>query len=142
MFDAAVSFKNPDEPLGTYVYTALKFAPGETSTRWIAIAVQEAPTNPLDRLEIPDDVRQTISERLTPGSSLIIADTAINTAGLTKGADFLVWAKDLPTSNVTAASFTTEEAKPRVKKRYRNTARRYEPIPYQRRQPWFARGPW
>jgi len=142
VFDAAVSFKNPDEPLGTYVYTALKFAPGETSTRWIAIAVQEAPTNPLDRLEIPDDVRQTISERLTPGSSLIIADTAINTAGLTKGADFLVWAKDLPTSNVTAASFTTEEAKPRVKKRYRNTARRYEPIPYQRQQPLFARGPW
>lgn len=141
VFDAPVSFKNPDEPLGTYVYTALKFAPGETSTKWMAIAVQEAPTNPLDRLEIPDDVRQKISERLTPGSSLIIADTAINTAGLTKGADFLVWAKDLPKSNVTAASFTTEEAKPRVKKRYRTTARRYDPFPRQQ-QLWFGRGPW
>jgi peptidoglycan hydrolase-like protein with peptidoglycan-binding domain len=141
VFDAPVSFKNPDEPLGTYVYTALKFAPGETSTKWMAIAVQEAPTNPLDRIEISDELRQRISERLTPGSSLIIADTAINTAGLTKGADFLVWAKDLPKSNVTAASFTTEEAKPRVKKRYRNTARRYEPIPFQRQQQlWFGRG--
>ena len=142
VFDAPVSFKNPDEPLGTYVYTALKFAPGETSTKWMAIAVQEAPTNPLDRIEISDDIRQRISERLTPGSSLIVADTAINTAGLTKGADFLVWAKDLPKSNVTAASFTTEEAKPRVKKRYRTTARRYTPIPFQRQQQqlWFGRG--
>jgi peptidoglycan hydrolase-like protein with peptidoglycan-binding domain len=142
VFDAPVSFKNPDEPLGTYVYTALKFAPGETSTKWMAIAVQEAPTNPLDRIEISDDLRQKISERLTPGSSLIIADTAINTAGLTKGADFLVWAKDLPKSNVTAASFTTEEVKPRAKKRYRTTVRRYEQqSPLQRQQLWF-RGPW
>jgi len=140
VFDAPVSFKNPDEPLGTYVYTTLKFAPGETSTKWMGIAVQEAPTNPLDRIEISDDIRQQISERLTPGSSLIIADTAINTAGLTKGADFLVWAKDLPNSNVTAASFTTEEAKPRAKKRrYRTTARRHEPIPLQRPQLWFGR---
>jgi peptidoglycan hydrolase-like protein with peptidoglycan-binding domain len=142
VFDAPVSFKNPDEPLGTYVYTALKFAPGETSTKWMAIAVQEAPTNPLDRIEISDDIRQRISERLTPGSSLIIADIAINTAGLTKGADFLVWAKDLPSSNVTAASFTAEEAKPRVKKRYRNTVRRYEPMPFQRQQLWFGRRAW
>jgi peptidoglycan hydrolase-like protein with peptidoglycan-binding domain len=142
VFDAPVSFKNPDEPLGTYVYTALKFAPGETSTKWMAIAVQEAPTNPLDRIEISDDIRQRISERLTPGSSLIIADIAINTAGLTKGADFLVWAKDLPSSNVTAASFTAEEAKPRVKKRYRNTVRRYEPMPFQRQQLWFGRRTW
>jgi peptidoglycan hydrolase-like protein with peptidoglycan-binding domain len=142
VFDAPVFFKNPDEPLGTYVYTALKFAPGETSTKWMAIAVQEAPTNPLDRIEISDDLRQKISERLTPGSSLIIADTAINTAGLTKGADFLVWAKDLPKSNVTAASFTTEEVKPRAKKRYRTTVRRYEQqSPLQRQQLWF-RGPW
>ncbi len=143
VFDAPVSFKNPDEPLGTYVYTAMKFAPGETSTKWMAIAVQEAPTNPLDRIEIPDDLRQKISERLTPGSSLIIADTAINTASLTKGADFLVWAKDLPSSNVTAASYTTDEDKPKAKKRYRATARREMQIPFQRQQQlWFGRGPW
>jgi peptidoglycan hydrolase-like protein with peptidoglycan-binding domain len=143
VFDAPVSIKNPDEPLGTYVYTAMKFAPGATSTKWMAIAVQEAPTNPLDRIEIPDDLRQKISERLTPGSSLIIADTAINTASLTKGADFLVWAKDLPKSNVTAASYTTDEDKPKAKKHYRNTARRDMQIPFPRQQQlWFGRGSW
>ncbi len=57
----------------------------------------------LDRLEIPADLRQKISERLTPGSSLIVGDTAINTASLPKGADFLVWAKDTP-AKITAAS--------------------------------------
>jgi peptidoglycan hydrolase-like protein with peptidoglycan-binding domain len=143
VFDAPVSFKNPDEPLGTYVYTAMKFAPGATSTKWMAVAVQEAPTNPLDRIEIPDDLRQKISERLTPGSSLIIADTAINTAGLTKGADFLVWAKDLPSANVAAASYTNDEDKPKAKKRYRNTARRDLQSPFPRQQQlWFGRGPW
>ena len=54
------------------------------------------PVAALDRLEIPDGIRQKISERLTPGSSLIIGDTAINTAALSKGADFVVWAKATP----------------------------------------------
>ena len=75
----------------------MKFAPDDTTTKWVALSLQgDDPMAVLDRLEIPNDVRQKISERLTPGSSLIIGDTAINTAGLPKGADFLVWANDTP----------------------------------------------
>jgi peptidoglycan hydrolase-like protein with peptidoglycan-binding domain len=140
VFDAPVSFKNPEEPLGTHVYTAMKFAPGDTSTKWMVVTVDESATNPLDRIEIPDDIRQKISERLTPGSSLIIADTSINTAGLPKGADFLVWAGN-GSAKVTSASAETTPDEPKVQNRYRNTARRYYQYqnPYQQR--WFAR-PW
>ena len=55
---------------------------------------------PLDRIEIPDDVRQKISERLTPGSTFIIADTSINSANLPKGGDFVVLAKSTPNAKV------------------------------------------
>jgi hypothetical protein len=145
VFDAPVSFKDPDKPLGTYVYTAMKFAPGDTSTKWMVIAVTEAESNPLDRIEVPDDIRQNISERLTPGSSLIIADMAIGTSGLKKGADFLVWSKDIPKPKAENASLSSDDASdtPRPKKRYRSTARRYYSDPLQRQQQfWFGRGPW
>jgi hypothetical protein len=48
----------------------------------------------LDRIEIPGHIRQTIAERLAPGSTLIIADTSINSTILPEGDDFLVLAKD------------------------------------------------
>lgn len=50
----------------------------------------------LDRIHIPEDMRQKISERLTPGSSLIIGDKKVNSATLPDGADFLVLTKDSP----------------------------------------------
>ena len=40
VFDAPVTFKDPETPLGTHLFTAMKFAPGDTSTRWMAISLQ------------------------------------------------------------------------------------------------------
>jgi hypothetical protein len=98
----------------------------------------------LDRLEIPSDVRQRISERLTPGSSLIIGDTSINTAGLTKGNDFVVWAKDTP-AKITAASLDGDftPAKPKKKKKAKAVRRPYFDYGHNRyqRAPGFARSP-
>ena len=146
VFDAPVSFKDPETPLGTHLFTALNFAPGEKSARWVAISVQGGDAaSALDRLEIPNDIRQKISERLTPGSSLIIADTAINTATLPKGADFLVWAKDTPAKIITVSTDGDNSAsQPRKKKRTvrRNNTNTYG---YDNQRP-FTRGypswPW
>ncbi len=118
VFDAEVSFRDPETPLGTHLFTAMKFAPGDTTTKWMAISLQgDDASEALDRLQIPSDIRQKISERLTPGSSLIIGDTAINSATLPKGADFLVWAKDTP-AKITTVSVDGDNsiAKPRKKK--------------------------
>lgn len=125
VFDAPISFRDPETPLGTHVFTAMKFAPGDTKTRWTVISVQgDDASSALDRLEIPNDLRQKISERLTPGSSLIIGDTAINSATLPKGADFLVWAKDTP-AKITSASVDGDvsEPQPKRKKKSRSVRR-------------------
>ncbi len=123
VFDAPVSFRDPEKPLGTHLFTAMSFAPGETKTQWMAISVQGGDSaEVLDRIEIPNDLRQKISERLTPGSSLIVGDTAINTAGLPKGADFLVWAKDTP-AKITTVSVDGDNSVRLPKKKYRSVRR-------------------
>ena len=124
VFDAPVTFKDPEQPLGTHIFTALKFAPGDTTTRWTAISLQgDDSSSALDRIEIPNDLRQKISERLTPGSSLIIGDTAINTASLPKGADFLVWAKDTPAKITTVSADGDNSVRQPKKKKYRSMRR-------------------
>jgi peptidoglycan hydrolase-like protein with peptidoglycan-binding domain len=148
VFDTAVSFRNAEEPLGTHVYVALNFAPGDTKINWVTLDVQDGAgaASPLDRLEIPDDVRQKISERLTPGSTFIVADTSINSANLPRGGDFVVLARS------TGAKISTSDDEPAAtpKPRRRNNAvvRRYYDSPWGD-GPWsgrnrglFGRGPW
>lgn len=89
-----VSFKDPDKPLGAQVYTALDFTPGGKA-RWMVVSTNGGdPVSALNRVEIPQKVRRWISQRLTPGTSLIIANTSVDTAALRRGADFVVLTKD------------------------------------------------
>jgi peptidoglycan hydrolase-like protein with peptidoglycan-binding domain len=148
VFDTAVSFRNAEEPLGTHVYVALNFAPGDTRTNWVTLDVQDGAgaAAPLDRLDIPEDVRRKISERLTPGSTFIVADTSINSAHLPRGGDFVVLAK----STGAKISMTDEAPEARPKSRRRNNAvvRRYYDDPWGgapwsgRNRSFFGRGPW
>jgi hypothetical protein len=93
-----VRIRNPNQSLGTHVFTAMAVAPGHTKIQWLALNLDGGDSvSALDRIKIPDDVRQKISERLTPGSSLIIADTSVDSAILPEGDDFLAWADDAPT---------------------------------------------
>jgi peptidoglycan hydrolase-like protein with peptidoglycan-binding domain len=140
VFDAPVSFRDPDQPLGTHVYTALKFAPGDTKVGWVTLDVQDGETaSPLDRLEIPDDIRQKISERLTPGSTFIVADTSINSANLPRGGDFVVLAKS--TSAKVSQADDTTVAKPKPRRRNPDFAGRYY-YDYNSNSPWRNGGPW
>ncbi|MGH6736535.1 MAG: L,D-transpeptidase family protein [Methyloceanibacter sp.] len=135
VFDTAIRFRNPDEPLGTHLFTVMKFEPGDTKAQWMAVSLQDGddPAAVLDRIEIPDDIRQNLSERLTPGSSLIIADTAINSATLPKGADFLVWDTS-KSATVQKASLSEGVVEPRPKKKRRvtTTRRRTPTVTYNR----------
>jgi len=137
VFDAPVNIRNPDEPLGTQVFTVMNFKPGDTKAQWMAIGMRDGQdtTAVLDRLEIPDDVRQKISERLTPGSSLIVADTAINSATLPRGADFLVWDTSKP-AKVQRASVSSGDVAPRPRKRRRVYSQPRRPTYSRRFQGW------
>jgi len=92
LFDAPVNILNPQEPLGTHVFTAMKFPNEGAATRWTVVSMPEelprgaAPQVPstakasavLDRIDIPQDAVGRISELLTPGSSLIVSDHGIS----------------------------------------------------------------
>jgi peptidoglycan hydrolase-like protein with peptidoglycan-binding domain len=130
VFDAPVSFRSPEEPLGTHVYIALNFAPGDTKVDWVTLDVAdgEIGAGPLDRIEIPDAVRQKISERLTPGSTFIVADTSINSANLPRGGDFVVLAR----SSGAKVSMTEDapQATPKPRRRVNTYARRNYDAPW------------
>src|SRR5262245_2634841 len=94
VLDVPISFRNPEQPLGTHRFTDL-FVAGDAKSRWMAIRLDgDDAGGVLDRIEIPTDIRQRIAEKLTPGSSLIVADKSINSAVLPEGDDFLVSAKE------------------------------------------------
>jgi L,D-transpeptidase catalytic domain len=110
VFDVPVTIASPEQAVGTHVYTVMDRAEDGKSVKWSAVTVigggSDAPklrkgeTAPvrnapqtaagaLDRVEMPKEAVDRISEMLTPGSSLIISDKGIsNETG--KGTDFVI----------------------------------------------------
>ena len=116
VFDAPVTFADPNRPLGTHVFTALAVNDDNTTLRWNVVSMPgarpepikksvkgkrvEVPVAPvvgpasnateaLDRVTIPPDALERISELMSPGASLIISDKGLG--GETgKGTDFIV----------------------------------------------------
>jgi hypothetical protein len=116
LFDVAVKIENPEEPLGTHVFTAMEFQSEGAAIPWTVVSIpdefprtseggtkeREAParqTAPvpspdkanaaLNRIEIPQDTVERISELLTPASSLIISDNGFSYES-GKDTDFIV----------------------------------------------------
>ncbi len=117
LFDVPVKIENPEEPLGTHVFTAMEFQNEGAAVRWTVVSIpkelprlseagpkereasaqQAALSAPLpdtanaalDRIEIPEDAVGRISELLTPASSLIISDDGFSHE-TGKGTDFIV----------------------------------------------------
>jgi L,D-transpeptidase-like protein len=101
IFESDVTIDAPDDPLGTFVFTALAPTAAGGELRWVALAMYADRTNPglatrsaaaghastkptptnvsaakaaLDRISIPPEALEQISEYVSPGSSLIISD--------------------------------------------------------------------
>ena len=103
LFDVAVKIQNPEEPLGTHVFTVMESQNEASPVRWTVVSIPDQGTSAdspkerkaskqqivenapsvqssdnantaLDRIDIPQDAAEQISELLTPGSSLIISD--------------------------------------------------------------------
>jgi len=117
LFDVPVKIENPEEPLGTHVFTAMEFQNEGAAIRWTVVSIpeefpripegatkeREAPAKQtalpvplpdkanaaLDRIEISRDTVERISELLTPASSLIISDNGFSHE-TGKDTDFIV----------------------------------------------------
>ena len=116
VWEAPVTFRDPDRPLGTHVYTATDAAPDGSSMRWTAISMppesqsgearrgrakdkpeEAAPTaaapetaaGALDRIELPEGARERIAELLWSGGSLIVSDNP-RSGEMSEYSDFIV----------------------------------------------------
>jgi hypothetical protein len=108
LFDVPITIGNPAEPMGTHVFSVLQSQNENTGSRWTVVSIPEksSPTHEpskshreplmpdqaravLERIEIPQDAVDRISELLTPGSSLIVSDHGISRE-TGKDTDFIV----------------------------------------------------
>ena len=105
---APVRFERPDQPVGTHVYTAMGLKADGKGLRWTVVSIPsgtkhvaelrdqgrksrtdhapkvvETETLPsasvaLDRIVMPPELVERISELMTPGSSLIVSDNKLS----------------------------------------------------------------
>lgn len=99
VLDVPVEIKNPEKPIGTYVFTAVDFDGHAQDLRWTAVSVGRnangtnydrkrnynipltnvaAASGALDRIAIPDEVRKRVAGYVWPGSSFVVTDESIS----------------------------------------------------------------
>src|SRR5215212_7056984 len=106
LFEMPIEIANPEQPLGTHLFTALELQPGGSHMRWNAVTIasgddaapdrgkragrkaalarQPVGATPgpsaaeaLGRIGFPQEAIERIEEVLVPGSSLIISDLGL-----------------------------------------------------------------
>ncbi len=122
VFESPIAIEDPGKPIGTFVFTALSYTAEPGRMRWNVVSMYKKATNidpysearrasrknhgtkpadvagaqaALDRLFIPREALDRISEVLLPGSSLIISDEGLsNETG--KDTDFIIFLSGEP----------------------------------------------
>jgi lipoprotein-anchoring transpeptidase ErfK/SrfK len=117
LFDVPVTIEHPDQPLGIHVFTAMGLTENGAGMRWNVMSLPAEPAHPvlapkigakgaaapkpvevlpvsspaqaLERIQIPQEAIDRISEIMTPGTSLVIADDGLGRETGT-GTDFIV----------------------------------------------------
>jgi hypothetical protein len=114
LFESPVTISDGDRPIGTHVFTALDYVNDGAQLRWSAVSMaggeQEgehrraehrhgatdaatadlgAAKAALERIAIPQEARDRVSEVVSPGSSLVISDELLSKE-TSKGTEFVV----------------------------------------------------
>jgi lipoprotein-anchoring transpeptidase ErfK/SrfK len=76
--EVPVMIRNPDQPIGTHVFTAM--ARNDAGLRWTAVTIDNGDdaNDALDRITIPQDVLDRIASTALPRSSIIISDEPLS----------------------------------------------------------------
>ncbi|WLB52489.1 L,D-transpeptidase [Bradyrhizobium japonicum] len=76
--EVPVTIRNPDQPLGTHIFTAM--AKTDTGLRWSVVTIENGDDakDALDRITIPQDVWNRIGPTALPRSSIIISDEPLS----------------------------------------------------------------
>jgi hypothetical protein len=108
LFEAPVRFEQPDQPVGTHVYTAMGMKADGKGLRWTVVSIPSSTKRvaelkdqgrkprsdrapkavevetlqsagvALDRIVMPPELVERISELMAPGSSLIVSDNKLS----------------------------------------------------------------
>jgi hypothetical protein len=82
VFDATievpVTIRNPEQPIGTHVFTAM--ARNDTGLRWSVVTIDNGDDakDALDRISIPQDVLDRIAPTAMPRSSIVVSDEPLS----------------------------------------------------------------
>jgi hypothetical protein len=76
--EVPVSIRNPDQPIGTHVFTAM--ARNDSGLRWSVVTIDNGDDakDALDRVTIPQEVLDRIAPTALPRSSIIISDEPLS----------------------------------------------------------------
>jgi hypothetical protein len=118
VLESPITIRDADHPIGTHIYTVLDYVNGGADLRWSAISMDRNPDRrqlgsngkshrgdgpngepmspdvsparaALDRIDIPQDIVDRISEIISQGSSLIISDEGMS-AETGEDTDFVI----------------------------------------------------
>jgi hypothetical protein len=76
--EVPVTIRDPDQPIGTHVFTAV--ARTGAGLRWTAVTIDDGDSakDALDRITIPQDVLDRIAPTAVPRSSIIVSDEPLS----------------------------------------------------------------
>ena len=76
--EVPVTIRNPGQPLGTHIFTAM--AKNDTGLRWSVVTIDNGDDakDALDRITIPQDVLDRIAPTALPRSSIVISDEPLS----------------------------------------------------------------
>ena len=76
--EVPVTIRNPDQPIGTHIFTAM--AKNDTGLRWSAVTIDNSDDakDALERITIPQDVLDRIAPTALPRSSIVISDEPLS----------------------------------------------------------------
>lgn len=152
VLEIPVTIRGADNPIGTHVYTAVSYTDDGKSLNWSAVSMPApAAAQPafegnrhgdghragppgdataakaaLDRIEIPREIADRISEVISPGSSLIVSDEGLS-AETGKETEFVILMSGEPQGG--------------IKIRHHAPEARYERSPYERYERAYRRPP-
>jgi hypothetical protein len=110
LFDAPITIRDPDQPIGTHVFTAV--ARTDAGLRWNVVTIDGAndARAALDRIDIPPDVLARFASTAAVRSSLVISDEPLS--GETgEGTEFVAVLSDAPQGGLAMRKHPSREVR-------------------------------
>jgi len=107
--EAPITIRNPEQPIGTHVFTAV--ARNDAGLRWTVVSIENADgaKEALDRVTIPQEVLDRIAPTAMPRSSIVISDEPLS-AETNYRTEFVAVLKDQPQGGFVTRKPTTAVA--------------------------------